>query len=56
MMWHSGQMAEAMSTSSDSSTSQPLVPAFDGSGLAAPFSFTTEKQPEPHAGRPHADR
>ena len=45
-----------MSTSSDSSTSHPVVPALAGSGLAAPFWFTTEKQPEPHAGRPADDR
>ncbi len=55
-MWQFGQIADTMSTSSDSSTSQPVLPAADGSGLAAPFWFTTEKQPLPQAGSPHAER
>ena len=56
MMWQSGQIADTMSISSDSSRSQPVVPAEAGSGEVAPFSFTTLKQPVPQAGNPQDDR
>src|SRR5215471_15353229 len=56
VMWHSGQIADTMSMSSASSTSQPEVPAPAGSGEVAPFWFTLVKQPAPQAGRPHCDR
>ena len=56
MMWQSGQIADTMSMSSDSSTSHPVLPAAAGSGLAAPFWLTFEKQPVPQAGRPQSDR
>ncbi len=59
-MWHFGQIAETMSTSSDSSVAQPVVPEFAGSGLAVPFSLVTVRQPASvvvlHAGRPQDER
>src|SRR3984885_2540826 len=56
MMWHSGQIADTISMSSDSSTPHPVLPAADGSGLVWPFSLTLEKQPVPQAGRPQSGR
>jgi hypothetical protein len=55
-MWHCGQIAETMSTSSEISSAQPVLPA--GSGLAAPFWFTLRKQPLAvvQAGRPKVER
>ena len=59
-MWQFGQMAETMSTSSDSSVAQPVDPEFAGSGLAAPFWLVTVRQPAPvpvlQAGSPHEER
>ena len=59
-MWHFGQMAETMSTSSDSSVAHPVEPEFVGRGLAAPFSLVTVRHPAPvevlHAASPHDDR
>ena len=56
MMWHSGQIAETMSISSDSSTSHPLLPALGWQRAGRAFWFTIEKQPVPQAGRPADDR
>ena len=59
-MWQLGQMAETMSMSRDSSTSQPPVGSGFGSAVALPFSFTSVTQPSPvavsQAGRPHCTR
>ena len=55
-MWHSGQIADTMSTSRLISPAQPASDA--GSGLAAPFWLTFLKQPLAvvQAGRPNWER
>src|SRR6202050_774032 len=54
---HSGQIAETISTSSDSSSVQSsLAGAVTGSGEVWPFWLYTVNWPEVRAGRPAADR
>jgi hypothetical protein len=48
-MWQSGQIADTMSMSSASSTSQPVDPVACGSGEVWPSWLTLVKQPEPFA-------
>ena len=49
MTWQCGQMAATISASRALSSAQPVsVPA--GSGLAAPFWFSTVRHPAPVAG------
>ncbi len=56
VMWHSGQIAETMSRSSDSSSAQPGLAR--GSGLLLPCSLRMRRQPLDlvHAGRWKCDR
>jgi len=54
-MWQFGQMADTMSTSSDSSVAQPVLPDAAGSGPASPSWLTLLKHPAapaPQAGSP----
>ena len=51
-----GQIADTMSRSVDSSSSQPPVGSTPGSGLVWPFWLRIVRQPAAQAGSPHCLR